>query len=138
MGMTTPLPTGWREITLVEGPDTIDSDRPRIGTVVIVPPDYPLGSGRGNPGRLLGIYGWTQTGPGGRLEWVMSSVLDAATVDYIRDIPPGGWVDTTARATYRQQIRRLITAGMTAADARDLARTLYLAARTNENATPPP
>jgi hypothetical protein len=130
-------PEQYTAVTLVAGTDTQEADLPRVGQVVLVPPGYPLGSGPSSPSQLLGIYGWTQTGVGGRMEWVMSSILDAATVQFIRDIPPTGWGDTAQRTIYRQQVRRMIQAGLPAVDARDIARILYLAARANEAAPAP-
>lgn len=132
-------PEQYTAIRLVTGTDTQEADLPLAGTVVMVPPDYPLGSGSTNPSRLLGIYGWTRIGTGTpALEWVMSSILDASTVLFIRQIPPTGWGDVAQRTVYRQQVRRMIQAGLSAADARDIAKLLYLAAKANELAVPPP
>lgn len=132
-------PEQYTPIRLVESPDTQPEHLPYAGMVVMVPPGYPLGSGSTNPSRLLGIHGWTQTGTGNPpTEWVMSSVLDASTVAFIRTIPPTGWGDLAQRTVYRQQVRRMIQAGLSAADARDIARLLYLAAAANELVAPPP
>ena len=129
-------PDQFTAVKLVAGPDTQEADLPRAGQIIMVPPGYPLGSGQSSPSRLDGIYGYTQVN-GGQLEWVMSSILDAATVQFIRHIPPTGWGDTAQRQVYRQQVRRMIQAGMSNADARDVARLLYLAAAANELAPRP-
>lgn len=129
-------PEQYTSVKLVVGPDTQESDLPRAGQIILVPPGYPLGSGQSSPSRLDGIYGWTQVNAG-QLEWVMSSILDAATVQFIRQIPPTGWGDTTARQVYRQQVRRMLQLGVGNADARDIARLLYLAAAANESMPPP-
>lgn len=130
--MTTP--GEYTPIRLVAGPDTQETDAPLAGQIVLLPPGYPLGSGPANPSRVLGIYGWTQIAAGGELQWLMGSILDTATVDFVRNIPPGGWIDPTQRTVYRQAVRALIQSGWTAADARTLAQNLYLAAKANEDA----
>jgi hypothetical protein len=128
--MTTPA--DYTPIVLVSGPDTQAEDLPMVGQIVLLPPGYPLGSGSTNPSRVLGIWGWTQVGTGGRLEWLMGSILDQATVEFVRLIPARGWHDVAQRTVYRQQARRLIQLGVTAADVRDILNICYQAARLNE------
>ena len=129
-------PEQYTSVKLVAGPDTQEADLPRAGQIIMVPPGYPLGSGQSSPSRLDGIYGYTQVN-GGQLEWVMSSILDAATVQFIRHIPPTGWGDAAQRQVFRQQVRRMLQLGVPNADARDIASLLYQAARANERAEPP-
>jgi hypothetical protein len=127
-------PEGYTRIRMVAGPDTQEDDLHWAGQIVVVPPGYPLGSGSGSPSRLLNVYGWTQTGADGHQEWLMGSPLGSATVEFIRNIPARGWLDTTQRAVYRQQGRRLILLGVPDAEVREILNLLYDAAAANEAA----
>lgn len=93
-----------------------------------------LGSGPDDVGVLLGIAGYPRTGGSTGTEFLMTPALDNVTRDFIRDIPsPKLWVDTNARANYRQVARILIRdRGVPAADVRSALKTLYDAAVAND------
>ena len=133
--MTQP-PLNVTPVRFVAGPDAQPADAGMAGQIVLVPEGYPLGSGPTSPGRLLGVYGWTQVNPTGdpQLEWLMGSLFDTATVAAFNAIPPDGWRDPAQRTVYRQMGVRLIEAGIAVADVRNLLRVLYRAAKANEEA----
>lgn len=135
--MSSPL-SAFVEVTFVATADTPAVSQPYAGKVISIPPEYltVIGSGPSSPGKLLGVRGYMQTNATtGAREWVMTDVLDTATRDAIRTIPPGGWVNLDARQVYRQQARRMIESwNVPTADVIDVEQKLYAAAVLN--ATP--
>lgn len=126
------LPSGFTELRLVTGPDTLPEDTARSGQIVVVPDSYPLGSGPTNPSTLLGIFGYTRVGTGSPpLEWVMGAQISAADIAAVNVIPGvAGWSSTAARTVYRQQGRRLVVnLGVPNADVLDVLTRLYNAAK---------
>jgi hypothetical protein len=136
--VTSPGDMTW--VRLVAGPDTQPADGIYNGRIVgFAPGTQAIGSGPDSPGMLLGIHGYPQPSPAGSgaaLDFVMQGPLPPAAVDFIRNIPAGGWVDTTARQVMRQQVRRLVLDGYAVADALDVARLIHDAAVTNERQLP--
>src|SRR5215212_7084078 len=137
--MTAPL-SSLTFVRLVAGPDTQSGDVQYDGRIVGFPAgSQDIGSGPDSPGRLFGINGYPQpsaAGTGVTVDFVMQGPLPPAVVEAIRQIPDRGWVDTTARQQVRQQVRRLIVAGLPAADAVDVANIIHDAGVTNERALP--
>lgn len=134
--MTSPEGLTW--IRLVTGPDTQPGNEQYNGRIIGFPAGgQNIGSGPDSPGQLYGIHGYptpSAAGSGVAVDFVMTGPLPPAVVDAIRQIPDGGWVDTTARQLVRQQVRRLILAAVPSADALDVATIVHDAAVANERA----
>lgn len=61
------------------------------------------------------VFGFTRTGAGGDLEWLMTPQVDPALAK-VNDIPGvGGWSDPTAKAGYLSQGKALQGLGVSAA-----------------------
>lgn len=96
-----------------------------------------LGS-EGNPGFLLGVYGYRRPNEGAAeqggltvdAEWVMSPPITAPTVEAFRVIPgPQGWLVNASRNRYRTTGQALIlTHGLPEADVLGMLQDLYAAA----------
>lgn len=97
-------PDQWIELRMVVGEATNPGDAERwAGQVVVLPPNYPIGSGEGSPGVVLGVRGYTRTNPGATppLEFVMASLVTPATVQRVNEIPGAQqWTDLNARQVY--------------------------------------
>lgn len=95
-------PAGWIKVRMVNGPDTPPADQVWNGTIVVVPSDYPIGSGESSPGVLLGVRGYTRPAAGDPpLEFVMAPLITAATVQTVNRIPgTQEWQDLTRRQVF--------------------------------------
>lgn len=117
-------PAGWIKLRMVAGPDTPPGDMVWNGTVVVVPSDYPIGSGEASPGNLLGVRGFTRPAAGDPpLEFVMAPLITAATVQAVNQIPgPEEW----SSLQQRQQFYSVGSAMVTLGHAPTVAETLYV------------
>lgn len=96
------VPTGWTKLRMVAGPDTPPADMVWVNTVVVVPGDYPIGSGESSPGTLLGVRGFTRPVAGDPpLEFVMAPLITASTVQTVNQIPGmQEWADLAQRQVF--------------------------------------
>jgi hypothetical protein len=133
-------------IELVAGPDTPTEDQQHAGKILLLPPEYltKLGSGPTNPGVLLGIRGYHQTGGSTGHQWVMAGEITQAVRNQILAIPADGWADTslttgTPLRVYVNQIRRLAgdPLNVSLPDVVDVANRLHDAAVANYQAQHP-
>lgn len=128
--MTNPF-QGFLRLAVVAS-DPADPDQARYaGSTIVVPPNTNLGT-PDTPVRFFEVWGHAETGGPTGTQFTLIGTSDPVTVEFVRTIPgPHGWPDTGARTVYRQQVRRLIQAGIPAVDARDVALQLYNACRAN-------
>lgn len=103
-------PAEWIKLRMVSGPDTAPADLVWNGTVVVVLSDYPIGSGEGSPGVLLGVRGFTRPAAGDPpLEFVMTSLITPATVQTVNQIPGAQeWTDLAQRQVFYNVGRAMV------------------------------
>ncbi len=97
------VPDGYIRLRMVAGPGANPDDVAAWDqTVVVVPSSYPIGSGEGSPGTLMGVRGYTRTGAGNpALEVVMASLITPETVTTVNQIPGvQEWQDLAQRQVF--------------------------------------
>jgi hypothetical protein len=141
--MTQPIPSPigqWVSITFIADANSPADVMQWAGKTYLIDPATmtALGSGPSDPGKLLGVRGYRTTAPDGSAQWLMTSPVPPAVLAAFNAMPgANGWLDETARATYRQVGLTLLEQyGMPAPDVLSALQHLYDAAVANYT-TPP-